>query len=293
MRNLAAWAATAAWSEETSGERRLISSETGDGLDAVRILLPETDRPPDPRAGRRRPHPHRHPRAPPADAATLRPGDEEFAGLFAEFIIEESGGADEPVDRRVFELVDGRLVDFAGMTDGLRVEVDGAVVTLTLDRPEALNALTVPLKVALLEALTSLGADRAVRAIILTGAGRAFCAGQDLAERAEPGCRPARRRAARALQPDRRRDACHGPAGHRGGQRGRGRGGRLAGLRRGPADRRGRRHDSCWRSAGSGSLPDSGATWTLPRLVGPAWAAELALVGEPIDGGASPSGSGS
>ena len=42
------------------------------------------------------------------------PGDEEFAAIFAEFVVEQSGGADEPIDRRVFELVDGRLVEFAG-----------------------------------------------------------------------------------------------------------------------------------------------------------------------------------
>ena len=46
-------------------------------------------------------------------AGTLRPGDAEFAALFAEFVVEQSGGADEPIDRRVFELVDGRLVEFA------------------------------------------------------------------------------------------------------------------------------------------------------------------------------------
>jgi hypothetical protein len=39
----------------------------------------------------------------------VRPGDEEFATLFAEFVVEQSGGADEPIDRRVFELVDGEL----------------------------------------------------------------------------------------------------------------------------------------------------------------------------------------
>ena len=76
------------------------------------------------------------------------------------------------------------------MPDGLRVEVDGAVATLTLDRPEALNALTIPLKVALLGALESIAADRSVRAVILTGAGRAFCAGQDLAERDGPDAAP-------------------------------------------------------------------------------------------------------
>ncbi len=47
-------------------------------------------------------------------AASLRPDDTEFAALFAEFVLEQSGGADEPVDRRVFELVDGRLVEFDG-----------------------------------------------------------------------------------------------------------------------------------------------------------------------------------
>jgi hypothetical protein len=114
MRNLAAWAATAAWSEETSGERRLISSDTGDGLDAARILLPETieyltrELGGDGRILVGIPERHL------LTAASLRPGDEEFAGLFAEFIIEDSGGADEPVDRRVFELVDGRLVESPG-----------------------------------------------------------------------------------------------------------------------------------------------------------------------------------
>jgi hypothetical protein len=47
-------------------------------------------------------------------AGTLRPDDTAFAALFAEFVLEQSGGADEPIDRRVFELVDGQLVDFAG-----------------------------------------------------------------------------------------------------------------------------------------------------------------------------------
>ena len=45
-------------------------------------------------------------------AATLRPEDAGFAAMFSEFVIEQSGGADEPVDRRLFELVDGRLVEF-------------------------------------------------------------------------------------------------------------------------------------------------------------------------------------
>jgi 2-(1,2-epoxy-1,2-dihydrophenyl)acetyl-CoA isomerase len=61
----------------------------------------------------------------------------------------------------------------------LSVEAVGAVTTLTLDRPAALNALTVGLKEELLAAFEAIAADRGVRAVVLTGAGRAFCAGQD------------------------------------------------------------------------------------------------------------------
>ena len=43
-------------------------------------------------------------------------GDDEFSSLFATFVVEQSGGADEPIDRRVFELIDGRLIDFTGPT---------------------------------------------------------------------------------------------------------------------------------------------------------------------------------
>lgn len=114
MENLAAWSASAAWTDEVSGERRLLSSDTGEGWDAARVLLPDVlDR-----LGRELGPagrvlvgvPERHLLI----AGTLRPGDEEFAGLFSEFILEHSGGADEPIDRRVFELVDGRLVELTG-----------------------------------------------------------------------------------------------------------------------------------------------------------------------------------
>ncbi len=115
LRNLAAWSATAPWTDEVSGERRLISSDTGNGWDAVRILLPEVvahltaELGP---AGRILVGlPERHLMT----AASLRPDDDDFATLFADFIIEQSGGSDEPIDRRVFELVDGRLVEFAGV----------------------------------------------------------------------------------------------------------------------------------------------------------------------------------
>lgn len=114
LRNLAAWSGSAAWTEETSGPRRLISSDTGDGLDAVRILLPDVlDHLARELGGEARVLvgiPERHL----LTAASLRPDDPEFGTLFTEFIVEHSGGADEPIDRRVFEIVDGRLVEFAG-----------------------------------------------------------------------------------------------------------------------------------------------------------------------------------
>lgn len=113
MANLAAWSATAPWSDETSGERRLISSDTGDGMDAVRILLPEVAAFLHESFGEGRiliGIPERHLLA----ASLLRPGDDVFAEMFTEFVVEQSGGADEPIDRRVFELVEGMLVEFAG-----------------------------------------------------------------------------------------------------------------------------------------------------------------------------------
>jgi 2-(1,2-epoxy-1,2-dihydrophenyl)acetyl-CoA isomerase len=67
----------------------------------------------------------------------------------------------------------------------IRYDVDGAVATITLDRPDALNALTVEMKVALREAVERAAGDDDVRAMVLTGAGRGFCVGQDLRERAD------------------------------------------------------------------------------------------------------------
>ncbi len=62
----------------------------------------------------------------------------------------------------------------------LLYEQDDHVVTITLNRPEALNALSRPLETELHVALDAAAADESVRAIILTGAGRAFSAGYDI-----------------------------------------------------------------------------------------------------------------
>jgi 2-(1,2-epoxy-1,2-dihydrophenyl)acetyl-CoA isomerase len=168
------------------------------------------------------------------------------------------------------------------MTDGLRVEVDGPVATLTLDRPAALNALTVDLKVALLGALDDIAASSGIRSVVLTGAGRAFCAGQDLAERDDPGAAPLDDELRDRYNPIVRRlrtmdqpviAAVNGVAA--------GAGASLAfacDLRIAAAGAR-----FVLAFGRIGLVPDSGATWFLPRLVGAARATDIALVGDPID----------
>jgi enoyl-CoA hydratase/carnithine racemase len=64
--------------------------------------------------------------------------------------------------------------------DTLGVEREGGVLTLTLSRPERLNALNQQMLEELLRLLDEIDADDGVRAVIVTGAGRAFCAGADL-----------------------------------------------------------------------------------------------------------------
>jgi len=70
------------------------------------------------------------------------------------------------------------------VTSPLRIERDGGVAILTLDRPDVLNALDEALTSALAVAATDAARDPAVRCVVLTGAGRAFSAGQDLRDRA-------------------------------------------------------------------------------------------------------------
>ena len=163
----------------------------------------------------------------------------------------------------------------------LRVETVAAVTTLTLDRADALNSLTVPLKNELLKALKSVGRDRAVRAVVLTGAGRAFCAGQDLRERLQPDAAPLavelRERYNPIVAAMRRLEkpivgAINGVAA--------GAGASLAFA----CDIRLAAPEASFLLAFGrvGLVPDSGATWFLPRLVGTAKALEIALTTEPL-----------
>jgi 2-(1,2-epoxy-1,2-dihydrophenyl)acetyl-CoA isomerase len=163
----------------------------------------------------------------------------------------------------------------------LRYEVADAVATITLDRPGALNALTIPLKQELLTALRTVARDPSIRAVVLTGAGRAFCAGQDLKERLEPDAAPLevelRERYNPIIAAMRRLDqpivgAINGVAA--------GAGASLAFA----CDLRIAAEGASFVLAFEriGLVPDSGATWFLPRLVGPAKAAEFALLGDPL-----------
>ena len=72
----------------------------------------------------------------------------------------------------------------------LLCEVEAGVATLTLNRPDVLNALNLALKAELAERIAELGKRRDVRAIVLTGSGRAFCSGGDIREM-DPGRTPA------------------------------------------------------------------------------------------------------
>jgi hypothetical protein len=112
-RNLAAWSAAAPWSEDESDNRRVISSDTGDGWDTSRILLPDVTAYLERELGGAGNRvlvgiPSRHLLV----AGRLRADDVEFAPLFADFVLEYAGDADDAIDRRVFELREGRLVLF-------------------------------------------------------------------------------------------------------------------------------------------------------------------------------------
>jgi 2-(1,2-epoxy-1,2-dihydrophenyl)acetyl-CoA isomerase len=163
-------------------------------------------------------------------------------------------------------------------------QADG-VATVTLNRPDSLNSLDVPLKVALRGALDALDADPGVRVVVLAGAGRAFCVGQDLREHVESlengtgatldtvseHYNPIVRRLAGMNKPV--VAAVRGMAA--------GAGASLAFL----ADFRigGPKTSFLMAFANVGLAGDTGASWTLPRLVGHAKATELLMLAQPIN----------
>lgn len=165
---------------------------------------------------------------------------------------------------------------------------DGAVVTLTLNRPQALNSFNGAMHDALMAALKAAAADAGVRCVVLTGAGRGFCAGQDLSDPAiapdlTPGATPrdignlieARYKPLALLLhefPVPLVAAVNGVAA--------GAGANLA-LN---CDIVLAARSASFIQAFSkiGLVPDCGGTWLLPRLVGRAQAMALAMLGDKL-----------
>jgi len=162
--------------------------------------------------------------------------------------------------------------------------IDSGVLELVLNRPDKLNAFTPEMHVALRAQFDRAAQDSAVRAVLLTGAGRGFCAGQDLGDR-DPrrgGPRPDLGatigtyynpliRAIRAL-PKPVVAAVNGVAA--------GAGANIAlACDIVLASDKARFVQSF---AKLGLVPDAGGSWSLPRLLGEARAKALALTGEPL-----------
>ncbi len=166
----------------------------------------------------------------------------------------------------------------------LLVDQCDGVLTLTLNRPERLNAISGPMLAALSAELDRANTDPEVRVVVLTGAGRGFCAGLDLKARADDedgGSAPDLRLFDLHNTPPlvlHRMDkpvicALNGPAAGYGMDMALGCDIRIASDRAKLGAVFVRR----------GVLPESGGTWYLPRLVGWAKAAEIAFMGDVLD----------
>lgn len=168
------------------------------------------------------------------------------------------------------------------MPDTVLATTQAGVRTLTLNRPDALNSFNIEMKEALLGALKDASRDRSVRVVVVTGAGRAFSAGQDLKERQAPGVADLgtelRVRYNPIVLAMRRLEkpvigAINGVAA------GAGISVALACDMRIAAD-----SASFIEVFGRvGLVPDTGSTWFLPRLVGYAKAAEMMFTTDPVD----------
>ncbi len=167
--------------------------------------------------------------------------------------------------------------------DTVLAEQRDGCLFLTLNRPDRLNAFNEAMHHALRKHLTTATEDSSIRAVLLTGAGRAFCAGQDLSDRDMRGGGEApdlgvtlETLTIHWFGKSGSQKACH-----------------LCGQRRCRGCRR--QCSACcdivlaaqsarFIQAFSkiGLVPDSGGTWLLPRLIGEARAKALAMTGEPL-----------
>jgi len=163
----------------------------------------------------------------------------------------------------------------------IKTEQSGAVTTLILNRPAAMNSFTAVMHGELLTALDAAAADDSVRCVILTGAGRGFCAGQDLADpMAAPGQDLGVLIATHYAPLVERLRSMPVP---------------VVAAVNGVAAGAGANLALCCdfviaaRSASFiqafvkiGLLPDTGGTWLLPRLIGNARAMGLAMLGDRV-----------
>lgn len=164
----------------------------------------------------------------------------------------------------------------------LLVSDEKAVRTLTLNRPDALNAFNETLKIELADALKAAERDDAVRCVVITGAGRAFCAGQDLKDVALAGedasLGDSLRRLYNPIITRIRRMEKPVIAGVNGVAAGAGCSVALACDMRVAADTA----SFIQAFVRIGLVPDSGATFLLPRLVGLGKALEMVMTGDAV-----------
>jgi len=161
------------------------------------------------------------------------------------------------------------------------IATTGSVRTLTLNRPAALNSLTAAMHGQLLPALQAAADDSSIRAVIITGAGRGFCAGQDLGDPAMVGDVDVGAVIDRHYRPLALRlrtmpvpviAAVNGVAA--------GAGANLALCCDFVLAARGASFIQAFSKIGL--VPDCGGTWLLPRLVGRARALGLAMTGDKL-----------
>jgi 2-(1,2-epoxy-1,2-dihydrophenyl)acetyl-CoA isomerase len=163
-------------------------------------------------------------------------------------------------------------------------EIKNGAAWLTLNRPDRLNSFTVEMHREVAKAITTVERDESIRVLLITGAGRGFCAGQDLADRSvAPGAEtvdlgeslenrynPLIRRLVELPKPV--VCAVNGVAA--------GAGANIAFAADIVLAAKSAKFIQSFSALGL--VPDSGGTWILPRLVGHARALGLALTGEPI-----------
>lgn len=170
------------------------------------------------------------------------------------------------------------------MSEIVQFEVEGSVATITLNRPDVLNSFSEAMALALVESLGECARREDVRALVITGAGRAFCAGQDLSEVIDDDGTPSN-----SLGPIVQR--CYNPvirairnlpkpvvAAVNGVAAGAGANLALACDFVVASEKASFIQSFCH----IGLIPDSGGTFFLPRLVGLAKATELMMLGEKV-----------